>query len=393
MDTGKVKMRVLTFTSLFPNPGNRERGIFVKRREEELAKLCELRAVIPIRWRARLNGAWSRGTKRPKVEGEPWVSYARFFVFPKYLKFLDGLLMFLSTFRKIKRLSREFNFDLVNAHWAYPDGFAAYLVAKALRKPISVTVHGSDINLFTKYWLRKKIISFYLKRVDRIIAVSNFMKSKLVDLGIPTSKVAVIPNGVDLELFKPLPQDERDGKKRVLFVGGLLPVKGADILIKAVGRLVKDGMRDLHLTVVGKGPEEKRLRSLTRKLGLEKNVTFAGRRPAEEIPLWMNEADIICVPSWSEGWSCVAMEALACGRPVVASAAGGPEEIIRDEKYGFLVPPGKVEDLAEAIKKALEKDWDRDSLTCYGRQRGWQEVAWRVHEEFKATLEGRRGEN
>jgi glycosyltransferase involved in cell wall biosynthesis len=191
----------------------------------------------------------------------------------------------------------------------------------------------------------------------------------------------VIYNGVDRGIYRPQSRvdcRERLGINRdaptVVFVGNLKPVKGLDNLITAVSLLRGRGS-DVRLHLVGRGPLEAGLRRKTTESGLERIVRFEGERSPGEVARWMNAADVLCLPSVSEGVPNVLLEAMSCGTPVVASRVGGVPEIVESKKCGFLLDPGDPEALAVVLEKALEVRWARDEIRRHTARFTWEKNA------------------
>jgi len=271
----------------------------------------------------------------------------------------------------VNEISKFFKFDLILATWVYPDGFGSLIAAKLLKVPIVVSGHGSDINIYSKYFLRRRIIAYTLKNCQQVIAVSNALKEKMISIGTPEERIQVLLNGVDAGLFKPMDRDKcraklglPHDKKIVLYVGNLEHVKGVDILAQAA----LDFPQNAILIMVGSGKLKPRLK-------LTNHMKLVGVRPHDEIPLWMNAADVFCLPSRNEGCPNVLLEALACGTPVIASRTGGIPEIIHSESLGILIFPGDSVALSCAVKEALSREWDRDMLRRSVSGYSWKDNA------------------
>ncbi|HIE51454.1 MAG TPA: glycosyltransferase family 4 protein [Armatimonadetes bacterium] len=379
-----MALKVLTLTMLYPNRVRPTQAVFVERRVREMAIYCEVRVVAPI-------GAFPGGRWLPAwrdlaaLEGEEEryglkVYHPRFLAPPGLLRDLRPWAYAIGVKSTLQRLQHQFAFEVIDAHFAYPDGVAAALLARWLRRPLVLTVRGSDLNWHSRFWLRRVQIRWALQRAARVIAVSQALKRAVVDLGTPPEQVVVVPNGIDTEQFFPRPRTAArqalglpvEGRF-VLFVGNLLPIKGLSHLLTAFAHLHQNHP-DVRLLLVGEGPLRSELEQQARKLGIAESVHFLGARPHAQIPLWLAAAEVFCLPSLAEGYPNVVLETLACGRPVVASRVGGVPEIITDERYGLLVPPGQAEQLAAALTTALEKEWDEKTLVQRIAGQSWAEV-------------------
>jgi len=367
---------LLILTNSYPDKNNiYYGGIFVKEQVRYLKDYFKNVYVIsPQPW----------GIKRDLNDYEDdnvRVYYPRFFHMPiNYFRRKLGENFFKATLKVIER--KKIEFDLIHAHFTWPSGYAGLLLKREFNIPLIITAHGFDVYEvpFRGSDYRKKVLEA-LNGAEHIITVSNSNVEILVKkLGIPRKKIALIPNGFDEELFKPMPRHKARAKlglpfdkKIVLTVGNLLPIKGHEYLIKAAKDVVAK-RRDLLFVLVGSGPLRKKLEKLVKSFGIQDFFYFAGGRPHEEIPLWMNAADLFVLPSLSEGNPTVMFEALSVGLPFVGTAVGGIPEIITSEKCGLLCPPKDSKCLAEKILIALEKEWDREKIRRYAEQFTWENI-------------------
>ena len=360
---------------------------------------CEARIVAPVPYFPPLKIDWrwhySQVVKREIVEGLD-VHHPRYFMIPKVGMAFQGLMMFLSVFRFIRGIQTDFDFDLIDAHYVYPDGFVAVLLGHMLGKPVVVSARGSDINLYSKFPLIRKLLRFTLRRAAKAISVSAALKQAISRLGIPEDKVSVIPNGVDRQKFYPIPK--QIARKKVglseqtviLSVSSLVPEKGLDTLIKAFALLVKDcPEKDLHLVLVGEGNDRNKLERLINSLGISSLVRLVGDVPHHELVHWYNAADLFCLASSREGWPNVILESLACGTPVVATPVGGIPEIICSEDFGLIVNRSEHE-IARGLHLALRKDWQSEKIVQYAAEHTWGQVAEDVRSVFEVVLENHR---
>ena len=304
--------------------------------------------------------AYTRAPVREFREGVE-VFRPRAIVFPRNFLFaLLGLSFYLSLRRCVNQLEKAFPFDLIHAHTVYPDGFAAAMLGRAFGRPTVITLHGGDVSLYLKHPLARKVALWALSKADRAIAVSSALRTEVVDEhGASTRKMCVIPNGVDVTRFAPMPQGEARAKlalegevSRLLYVGGIESSKGIDYLLKAAGELRRNTQHSVEVVLIGEGRYEGQAKELATELGIDDAVAFAGKRPNTEIPLWINACDVLVLPSLSEGFGVVLIEAMACGKPVVATRCGGPEDIVTPES-GILVSPGDYMALADALQEVL----------------------------------------
>ena len=383
-------MKLLVITNLFPNAVEPARGLFNKQQLRELAKRCELAVVAPVpwfpRWRvlARFSG-WHRFAQVPAhdvIEGIE-VFHPRYLVIPKIGRSLSAWWYFLGIARTVRDLHQRGSCDQILATWAYPDVVAASWIARRLDVPLIAKLHGSDINVLARHGLRRRMVAAALRRCAHVIAVSDALKAVVTGWGIPASHVSVIPNGVDGERFRPLdqaacrrrlglPADER----LILFIGHLVPVKRVEDLLEAFRAVVSrsNGAR-VSLAMVGDGPLRPRLSSRIEADGFRDRVRLVGARPHEEIPLWMNAADVLCLPSRHEGCPNVVVESLACGRPVVGTAVGGIPALLASPGCGLLVPPCDPAALAHALERSLATAWDARAIRRTVESQTWARTA------------------
>jgi len=279
-------------------------------------------------------------------------------------------MLFLSIVPAIIKLRKAYQFDAIYAISAYPEGFAAVLLGKLFNVPVVVHAIGTDINVYTKFILRRQLIRWSLNRCNSVISVSYDLKRKMTSIGVDASKIRVIYNGVDREVFNMGKRvDEMSANNIILFVGNLKKEKGIYELIDAYARIASSGVR---LVIAGEGPNKDDLIRLIRRKGLINVQVLGGQTPAQ-VACWMNRAYVVCLPSYSEGLPNVIIEAFACGRPVVATRVGGIPEIVVSEEYGFLVPEKDVDALATKLKEALSREWDREKIRKYSERFSWDE--------------------
>jgi glycosyltransferase involved in cell wall biosynthesis len=289
-------------------------------------------------------------------------------------------------------LKRRGKFDVLLGSWAYPDGVAAVALGRALGVPTVVKLHGSDIDvLATRPSLRRQL-SFALPHAARVVAVSRALAKSGEDLGVAAHKIDLVTNGVDAELFHPRDRQEAraalgrgdDRRRWILYVGRVEADKGAHDLAEAFGRVAAADPQ-AALFVVGDG---KARAAVTEKLGpLGDRATFLGPRPLAEVPVWMGASDLLTLPSHHEGTPNVLLEALACGRRVVATRVGGIPDVVHRPELGTLVPVGDPAALATALTDVLGAPYDGDAVAALGARGGWDESAGRL----LATLEKARG--
>jgi len=397
----KCDLNVLVVSRLYPRPMDSVLGIFVEEEVMALSRSCRVKVVSPAPWFPPLKPfkKWYSYSQLPFRETRKGVEVLRPRVLFLPRNFLFGLLgcsLYLSLRRWASEIESDFPMDLIHAHTVYPDGFAAVMLGRALHKPTVITAHGGDVTIHLKHRLVRRLGRSALSKADQVITVSSSLQRALLQgHGIEAEKVTVIPNGVDVSRFTPTPRPEARARlglhaegSKLLYVGAITESKGMAYLLRAVHRLRHTSAWPVELILVGEGEYEKAARALAAELDIANAVTYAGERPNDEIPLWMNASDVLVLPSLSEGFGVVLAEAMACGKPVVATTCGGPEDIVTPQT-GILVPPADDAALSEALLEVLAdgerfhpQAIRRHALETYGYDR----VTSRIMEVYAAIL-------
>jgi teichuronic acid biosynthesis glycosyltransferase TuaC len=267
--------------------------------------------------------------------------------------------------------------EVILAYRIYPDGYAAVAVGKRLGIPAVISSRGSDLRRLPAKGLARRDTIWAVRHADAVVCVSEDLMRIARSLG--GSKVHLVRNGVNREVFHPVDQGEAraqlgiPGEQRlIVFVGNLIPIKDVPTLLRAL-RLLKDGGETWHVALIGEGRQEMELRQMAEQLGIAPQVAFLGARSAPQIAIWLNACDLFCLPSESEGLPNVVIEALACGRNVVGTNVGGIPELLNPDS-GLVVPPGEPAALAGAVKQSGGKQWDRAAIS-QSYPWSWDEVA------------------
>ena len=376
--------RVLVFTTLFPNAEQPLRGVFVRHRVAAVARHCPTRVVAPILHRGNPLRR-DRGGVVNERHGDIEVSHPLYTTLPLVGRCADHVMLYRQVLPHVQRLHDEWPFDIIDAHYAFPDGAAAVMLAAHFRVPVAVTVRGGDLDMLPKYRLRRRAIVRTLRRADRIFSVSVHLAERAVALGAPRPSILVVPNGVDPAVFSyadratarralGLPFEQR----LVVCVGNLLAEKGQHLLVEALPRIA-EGADAPHLALIGsdQSPLQTYRRRLERQIaeqGLGHRIRLLGSVDQDLLAQWYRAADLLVLPTFREGGPNVVREALACGTPVVASRVGGVPELITSEERGLLVAPGDVDALADAVRLALRRNWDRPRIAAGAAERDWQSV-------------------
>jgi glycosyltransferase involved in cell wall biosynthesis len=369
-------MKILTFSTLFPNAEKPGHGIFVETRLRHLVASgnVESRVVAPVPWfplKHERFGQYGRLARVPREETRHAirVAHPRYPVVPKIGMNVAPALLAQSVKPAIGRIIDEgYDFDLIDAHYFYPDGVAAAMLGKYFNKPVVVTARGSDITLFPQFRLPRTMIRWAASRANAVITVCNALRDEVVALGVDASRVTSLRNGVDLELFRPIERKQNE-HFTLLTVGHLVPVKGQELIIGALPLLP-----DVRLVIAGDGPDRKKLEAQARALNVLDRVRFLGAVPQAQLRDHYGAADALVLASSREGWANVLLESMACGTPVVASRVYGTPEVVAAPAAGVLMAERSASGVAHAVR-SLRADYpDRAATRRYAEGFSWDDT-------------------
>lgn len=399
---GGYYIKILVLSHMYPNQMNEVYGIFVANQVSELIKLGhEVKVISPVPWSTFpltvFSSKWRQYAQIPRREIRQGIEvfYPRVLVLPnKYLYQHVGRFYYWGIRKVIKEISREFDFDLIHAHTALPDGFAAMILKEKLTKPVVLTIHGQD--MFSNIHMGPKCkatVIRALNNADRIVAVSSKLKRDIKQY-VPEYKIDVIPNGITTGQ---LVEDSSDlkqkfpGKKIILSVGYLRKRKGHRYVLEALSQLVKEFPNLIYL-IIGDGMEEELLKKQVAECSLDPYVKFLGRKSNQEVMNYMSACDIFVLPSWKEGFGIVYLEAMAHGKPVIGCQGEGIEDVVSHGINGILVPPKDTAQLIEALRKLLNNErmaveiGQRAKETVVSKFT-WSRVAGELENLFQGLLE------
>ena len=393
-------MRILTYSSILPNALQPSQGIFTFQRLGALSRRpnnhVDFIAPIPSvpRWLPAGPRSFYRDIPKSEIIEGFRIFHPRYSLIPKISMPWHGRLMYMGSHKTVEQLHRENPYDLLDAQYIYPDGYAGVLIAKKLGIPVVLSALGTDVNVFPKFKRVAPKIRWALQQADGILAVSNSLKAATASAGVAAGKICVIGNGVDTKRFHPL--DRHEARRAlnlegpgpfVISVGTLDPNKGHQLLIAAVAELA-GRYPAMKAYIAGEGPYQSALTHQIREKKLADRIMLIGKRPHAELNTWFNAADVSCLLSEREGWPNVLLESLAAGTPVIATRAGGIAEVINSSELGTLAERNAPA-ITAAIDAALKHPWDRKPLVTYAAQHTWDEVAAQIEDYFRTILSPR----
>ncbi len=377
---------VLVWSSLFPGPAQPQAGIFIRERMFRVGRELPMTVISPQPWFP-LQGLIRRFRPhfrplQPRQDTQSGIEVLRprYFSVPGVLKRFDGLFMALGARRTVRRLRQAGRASVIDAHFGYPDGYAATLVAGWEGLPCTITLRGTELRHSREPALRRRLVAG-LRSATRVFAVSGSLKRLAVGLGLPETTVLVVGNGVDSSRFSPMPRAEArrplgipEDARVLVTVGGLVERKGFHRVIACLPELLKEFPRLHYLAVGSAGPEgdfSAQLRAQVAQLGLGEHVHFLGALPPDEVRRAVSAADVAVLATRNEGWANVLLESMACGVPVVATDVGGNAEVVCRDELGTIVPFDDHAALLAALRDALRREWDREAIRRYAEENDW----------------------
>jgi len=389
-------LRVLTLSTLFPDAGRPTFGGFVERQTLALAALAEVevQVVAPVGmpwWPLRLHSRYRAQAGLPLQEEWKGLKVYRphFPIVPLVGARRSARSMAAALLPLLQKIRAEFPFDVIDAEFFWPDGPAAMHLARALGVPFSVKARGSDI----QYWIRRRGVRDQIleagKAADGLLSVSAALGQAMADFGMPAERIRTHYTGIDRTSF--YPRNRAESKARlgvegplVLTVGALMAGKRQRLSIEAV-----EQVPGATLILAGEGPDRKSLEALVRQRGLGDRVRLTGSRPHSEVAELMAAADVMLLPSRSEGLANVWVEALASGTPVVTCDVGGAREVIDRPEAGALVTPDPAA-IAAAIRAILAKPPEQAAVRAAAERFSWDVNARALFDHLSAIVAAKR---
>jgi glycosyltransferase involved in cell wall biosynthesis len=389
---------IAVLSSLFPSAVQPGAGLFVRERMFRVGRELMLTVVAPTPWFPlqalirRWHPHFRPGAPKFARQGSVEVWSPRFFSMPGKPKSLDGFFMALAALPRFRALKREGRADIIDAHFGYPDGYAATLLGRWLNLPVTITLRGTE-GRHARDLILRPLLKKALTNASRIFAVSGSLRDVAISLGIPPDRVRVIGNGVDMEKFRPMARLEArrnlgigPDAEVLISVGGLVERKGFHRVIDCLPELLRRHPTLVYLIVGGPSPEgdwSGRLKSQVDRLGLD-CVRFLGALPSERLREPLSTADVFVLATSNEGWANVLLEAMACGLPVVTTNVGGNAQVVCSPALGTVVPLGDESALTAVIDAALVRHWDSAVIRQYAAENSWDIRVAELIEEFRA---------
>lgn len=378
-------MKILTFSSLYPNAISPSHGVFVETRLRHLrayAPQLQAKVVAPVPWFPLKSGAFGEYAKYAQVAREEHrkgveVHHPRYVVIPKVGMNLAPKTLYHGARKTIRKLLDEgYDFDVIDAHYFYPDGVAAMYLSREFNKPFVVTGRGTDLNLIPQFDKPRRMLQEVISEASHMMTVAGALKTYLLDLGARDEQVTVLRNGVDLKLFTP-PEDRDQLRsdlgvegKTLLSVGHFIERKGHHLVIEAMQQLP-----EWTLLLAGDGEEDKALRAQVAAAGLESQVRFVGRVDQDTLRGYYGAADALVLASSREGWANVLLESMACGTPVVASPVDGTPEVVAAPAAGQLMRDRSAAAVVDGVRALQQAMPSRSETRAYAEQFDWDETS------------------
>lgn len=409
-------MNIIVISGLFPKKYSSRSGTFVYEQIKALRKIINGRVTVivpvpyspPLLW---FRKKWKEYGKQGKIKeevaiGDIKIYYKRYLVIPGKIFFpFQGFFRYLSIKSLLLKLIKSDKGQaIIHSHAILPSGLSGVLFAKKFKIPHVCTIHGSDINIYPFYSkLAYTLTRYALKRCDHIIAVSNNLREKILKIENGLNNITVIHNGADPNKFFPMSKEKvkqrlgvTEKNRIIMFIGNLKPVKGVNYLLEAFAKLQHIYKKtETVLYVIGEGSEKKNLMKMSKILNIDKKVFFLGGKDHDEMPMWINIADIFILPSISEGFPTVIPEVMMCGVPIVASDVGGVSEAIIHKKTGILVKPGDINALAEAINSYLSDEQFTQKIIKNAIEKAnrftWMSAAEKILDIYREISNGKEG--
>ena len=395
------QIRLVTYSTLYPNSAQPNHGVFVENRLRHLIASGQVvsRVVAPVPWfpsRDPRFGIYALYAQVPTWEERHGLTlhHPRYPVIPKIGMNIAPYLLAWAALPAVKAAIKAMGgADAIDAHYLYPDGVAATIIGRALKLPVVMTARGNDVSLIARYPVPRRLIQRACQRAAGIVTVSAALRDGLADMAVDPGKVTVLRNGVDLKLFRPL--DRQATRKRLgltgptlISVGHLIERKGHDLIVEAMPSLT-----GFTLMIAGEGPEKAKLERRIAELGLGDRVRMLGARPHAELPELYGAADALVLASSREGWANVLLEAMACGTPAIASPIWGNPEVVAKPEAGILMTERSPKGIADAVHALFgPRKPTREATRAYAQAFSWDATTQGQIDLFRRVITEARAE-
>lgn len=371
--------RIALVTPILPVPHDPTRGRYIHETARSLARIAKVRVYFPQPRYPPLPGLAPRSFLSGSVGADYTLDGIELEAFgypavPGISRLSNGFV----AAQALTRRMRDFAPELVLGYWLYPDGYAAQRAARKLDVPCVLGARGSDIHV--RSGINAVMTRHTIARAKTLLTVSEAMRRTAIErYSAKPDQVHTIINGFDTAIFHPRDQSAMRQKlgiapdvRLLIYVGRLVESKGMRELIDAFASLAAEDP-GLQLALVGDGVMREEIVRLLESRGVLPRVLLPGAFGPQRVAEWISAADVLTLPSWSEGYPNVVVEAIACGRPVVATDVGGTNEIVNTSN-GLLIPPRDTAALESALRDALKRHWDSAAIAS-AMQRSWDDVA------------------
>ncbi|UTW54160.1 glycosyltransferase [Kordiimonas sp. SCSIO 12610] len=393
MDNKNIK--ILLFSSLFPHQYEPTLGIFVENRLRHLVATenVEAKVVAPVPYfpfKNKIFGRYGRAGAVPKRElrHDIDIYHPRFLTIPKLGERFNPTALYKSAISRLETLiSDGFDFDIIDAHYLYPDGVAAMKLAETLGKPFTLTARGSDVTQIARQdpVARQQILEA-IDKSYKTITVSSSLREELIQQGADPEKITVLRNGVDTDRFFPQERDKIRNDlnltgNTMIYAGWLIARKRLDIVLEVTLKIP-----DLTTLIVGEGPERDKLEQQANALGIMNRAVFLGQKKPEEMAKYYSSADVLLLPSDREGWANVLLEAQACGTPVVTRDVGAAGDIVTNQNVGRIVEGDDPMVIAQSVQSLLSSNVDRNLVREHACKYSWDATSLGQYEIFRDAV-------
>jgi teichuronic acid biosynthesis glycosyltransferase TuaC len=390
-------MRTITFSTLYPNSAQPRHGIFIEQRLRHLLEAGEVesRVIAPVPWfpfRHPVFGRYDTFARVPSYEERYGIGiwHPHYPLLPKMGLSTAPLLMATAAKSWLQEMiDGGFDFDVIDAHYAYPDGVAAVILGQHFGKPVILSVLGDDVITYPKYPIPRRLLLWAVERAAGITAVCQALKDRLVSWGAPAEKIRVVLHGVDLDLFRPV---DREAVRERLGLSGTVLLSVGHVTRRKGHHLAVEALRELPeatLLIAGDGWYEEPLRELAASFGVQERVRFLGQVDQEALRDYYGAADALVLASSREGIANVLLEAMACGTPVIATAVWGTPEAVNAPEAGVLMGERSAPALVEAARRLFASYPDRAATRRHAAKFRWEQTSREHLEVLGAAVRGR----